>query len=149
MKLARMIVVSSLLAGCSTAPKPPELEAFEKIQAQSSPVEKARKRSPELVADSDQLLAKARKEWQSKDLEESRRDALMGSIKLKTALALAEQDQLKARIQTLSGQQAQAEEEYAGLSKDLTSENEKLALLTKYLKSAKFVEDVGVHKPRR
>jgi outer membrane protein OmpA-like peptidoglycan-associated protein len=64
----------------------------------------------------------------------------MAQVKLKTALALAEQDQLKAKIQTLSGQQAQAEEEYAGLAKDLTSENEKLALLQKYLEARKSAE---------
>jgi len=61
------------------------------------------------------------------------RDALIATIKLKSALAIYEQDQLKARIQTLSGQQAQAEEENAGLTKDLASEQEKLALLQKYV----------------
>ena len=58
----------------------------------------------------------------SSKLPESRSNALMAQIKLKTAIALYDQDQLKAHIQTLSGQQAQAEEEYTGLAKDLASE---------------------------
>ena len=44
---------------------------------------------------------RSREEWQSNDLEEARRDAIMANIKLKTALALMEQEQLKAKIQTL------------------------------------------------
>ena len=64
----------------------------------------------------------------------------MAQIKLKTALALLEQDQLKARIQTLSSQQAQADEEYAVLAKDLASEQEKLALVQKYLDTRKSAE---------
>jgi len=119
MKRMRIVVLSSLVAGCAAAPKPPELEAFEKLEAQTSPIERARKRSPELVADSDRLYERARKEWESKDLEESRRDALMGSIKLKTALALAEQDQAKARIQSADAAYAKSEEEYGRHAKEL------------------------------
>jgi len=79
----------------------------------------------------DTLGAKAREEWESNDLEESRRDALMAQIKLKTALALTEQDQMKARIQALSTQQADAEEELAGVTKDLASATEALELRRK------------------
>ena len=91
----------------------------------------AAKKSPDLIASSDRLGAKATEEWQSNDLEESRRDALMAQIKLKTALALTEQDQMKARIQVLSNQQADAEEELAGATKDLASANEALELRKK------------------
>jgi len=118
------------LGACATPPKPRELEAYEAVKKTPS-IADASKRAPDLVASSDRLGAKAREEWESNDLEESRRDALMAQIKLKTALALLEQDQLKARIQVLSGQQADAEEEYASASKDLAAVTEQLSLLKK------------------
>jgi outer membrane protein OmpA-like peptidoglycan-associated protein len=65
---------------------------------------------------------------------------LIATIKLKSALAIYEQEQLKAKIQSLSGQQAQAEEESAGLLKDLASEQEKLALLQKYVDARKTAD---------
>jgi outer membrane protein OmpA-like peptidoglycan-associated protein len=117
-------------AACATPPKPRELEAYEAVK-KTPGIADAAKRSPDLVASSDRLGTKARDEWQSNDLEESRRDALMAQIKLKTALAVWEQEQLKARIQALSSQQADAEEEYAGVAKDLNSMTEQLALLKK------------------
>jgi outer membrane protein OmpA-like peptidoglycan-associated protein len=125
----RPIIIVVLLAGCATAPKPPELEAFEKLQ--SSNYDAARKRSPEMVADSEKLLEQARKEWQSKDLEESRRDALMGAIKLKTALALVEQDRAKARTQSANKEIAKLDEEYGRLAKELATLMEQIGLLEK------------------
>src|SRR5581483_8696924 len=118
------------LVGCATPPKPRELEAYEAVKKSPS-VADAAKRAPDLVASSDRLGTRAHEEWESNDLEESRRDALMAQVKLKTALALLEQEQLKARIQVLSGQQADAEEEYANVAKDLAAVTEQLALLTK------------------
>jgi outer membrane protein OmpA-like peptidoglycan-associated protein len=132
-------VVAGALVGCATPPRPRELDAYEAIKRSGS-VQEAAKRSPDLVATSDKLGAKAREEWESNDLEEARRDALMAQIKLKTALALLEQDQLKGKIQSLSSEQAQAEEEYASVSKDLASETEKLHLLQKYLDARKTAE---------
>jgi outer membrane protein OmpA-like peptidoglycan-associated protein len=116
--------------GCATPPKPRELDAYEAVR-RAPGVGDAAKRSPDLVAASERLGTKASQEWQSNDLEESRRDALMAQIKLKTALAMLEQEQLKARVQALSGQQADAEEEYASVAKDLTSATEELNLLKK------------------
>ncbi len=124
------LIALTALAGCATAPKPPELEAFERIKSTPT-VAQAAKKSPDLVADSDRLYDKARKEWQDKDLEESRRDALMGAIKLKTALALAEQDQSRARSAAAGSDLAKVEEEYGRLAKELTALNEQIALMQK------------------
>jgi outer membrane protein OmpA-like peptidoglycan-associated protein len=109
--------------GCATPPQPRELAAYDALKKTSN-TQDAAKRAPDLMAMSDRLGAKATEEWQAGDLEESRRDALMAQIKLKTALALAEQDRLKAKIEKLSGDQAAAEEESAGVAKDLANETE-------------------------
>jgi outer membrane protein OmpA-like peptidoglycan-associated protein len=130
------VVLAGTLAACATPPKPRELEAYETIRRNANLIE-VKKRSPDLVDQSERRGNKATEEWQSNDLEDSRKDALLAQIKLKTAIALHEQDQLKAKIQMLSGQEAQAEEEYAGLAKDLASENEKVALAQKYVEARK------------
>jgi outer membrane protein OmpA-like peptidoglycan-associated protein len=124
------LLTSAAWLGCATPPKPRELEAFEGLRKNPS-VGDAAKKSPDLVATADRLGTKAGEEWHSNDLEESRRDALMANIKLKTALAVSEQEQLKARIQLLSSQQADAEEELGSVSKDLVAANEALTLRQK------------------
>jgi outer membrane protein OmpA-like peptidoglycan-associated protein len=128
-------------AGCATPPKPPELQALETLRATNQArLPDVAKRAPDLMAEADRRGAAAHDNWQSNDLPESRTNALMAQVKLKTAIALYDQDQLKAQIQTLSGQQAQAEEEYAGLAKDLQSEQEKVALLQKIVEGRKSAE---------
>jgi outer membrane protein OmpA-like peptidoglycan-associated protein len=129
----------ALAAACATPPKPRELDAFETLK-KSAGVADAAKRSPDLVASSDRLGNKAHDEWQSNDLEESRRDALMAQIKLKTALALLEQEQSKARIQALSREQADAEEELASVSKDLAAVTEQLTLMKKLVEARKVAD---------
>lgn len=122
--------------GCATPPRPRELDTYEALRKGAN-IQDASKRAPDLVASSEKLGTRASEEWQSNDLEESRRDALLAQINLKTALALVEQDQLKGRIQSVSTEEGQAQEELAGLSKDLASETEKLTLLQKYLDARK------------
>jgi outer membrane protein OmpA-like peptidoglycan-associated protein len=132
-------LAGALALGCATPPRPRELDAYDALKKGSN-LQDATKRAPDLVMSSDKLGAKATEEWESNDLEESRRDALMAQIKLKTALALTEQDRLKAKIERLSGQQAASEEELASVSKDLASETEKLTLLQKYLEARKSAD---------
>ena len=131
----------ALGAACATPPKPRELEALDNLRAANqAKLPEVAKRSPDLIAEADRRGNAAHDEWQSNDLDESRNNALMAQVKLKTAIALYDQDQLKGQIQTLSGQQAQAEEEYAGLAKDLASEQEKVALLQKYVDARKAAD---------
>jgi outer membrane protein OmpA-like peptidoglycan-associated protein len=124
------ITCALLVGACATPPKPRELESFEQLKA-SALAQAAQKRAPALVEDSDKLLAKARDEWDSNDLEESRRDALMGQIKLKTAIALVQQDQAKARYEAADGELKRTEEEYGRVNKELGQTNEAIALLEK------------------
>ncbi len=139
LKIAALALVAA--AGCATPPKPPELQALETLRAANqAKLPEVVKRAPDLMADADRRDAAAHDNWQSNDLPESRTNALMAQIKLKMAIALYDQDQLKAQIQTLSGQQAQAEEEYTGLAKDLTSEKEKVALLQKIVEGHQSAE---------
>jgi outer membrane protein OmpA-like peptidoglycan-associated protein len=143
-KSSTVTIAAALLAlgaGCATPPKPRELEALDNLRAANqAKLPEVTKRAPDLIAEADRRGAAAHDNWQSNDLDESRNNALMAQVKLKTAIALYDQDQLKAQIQTLSGQQAQAEEEYAGLGKDLASEQEKVALLQKYVDARNSAE---------
>ena len=118
--IVRIAGVAALVVACATPPKPRELDTYEALRKTAN-IQEAAKKSPSLIATSEKLGDKAREEWQSNDLEESRRDALMAHIKLKTALALLEQEQLKAKISTLSSEQARAQEEYTDLAEKLAS----------------------------
>jgi len=128
-----LLVLASIgaltLTACSTAPKPRELEAFETIKSQQSMYTQALKRAPQLVADAERSLQKSQEEWHGKNLEESRRDALMGQTKLKTAYALVEQDQAKVRIDAANASFGKTEEEYGRTAKDLALVTEQVNLL--------------------
>jgi outer membrane protein OmpA-like peptidoglycan-associated protein len=132
--MSRSLKLSSLslllITACAPPPKPTELEAFEKLK-QTPNLEAARRRAPEMTADAERRLARSEDEWRSNDLDKSRTDALMGSIELKTALALVEQDQSKARADKASGDLRVSEDEYSRVRKDLDATNEQIALLQK------------------
>jgi outer membrane protein OmpA-like peptidoglycan-associated protein len=139
--LLGLFLAGAVGAGCATPPKPRELEAYDNLRKTSEPkLPDITKRSPDLVAEADRRSTAAHEEWQSNDLDESRANALLAQIKFKTAIALYDQDQLKAQIQSLSSQESHAQEELSGLSKDLASEQEKLALLQKYVDARKTAE---------
>lgn len=127
----RILLALPIVAlGCATVPKPPELESLERLRS-TPEAAAAQKSSPDLVSSSDKLHAQSTKRWQSKDIEESRRDALMSAIKLKTAMALAEQGQSRARSAAAEKELTKSEEEYGRLAKELTALTEQIALMQK------------------
>src|SRR5258708_3769235 len=123
-------VILLIASACSTRSKPSELEAFERIR-QSGNYEAAKRRAPTLVGDADRLMAQALNEWQGGDLEDSRRDALLGQIKMKHALSIVEDEQARARASSAGGALAVSDEEYGRLAKELTALNEQIALMQK------------------
>jgi outer membrane protein OmpA-like peptidoglycan-associated protein len=135
------LALAMVVAACATPPKPRELEAFDTLRKTNEfRLPDVSKRAPDLMAEADRRAAAARDNWQSNDLDESRANALLAQIKLKTALALYDQDQLKAQIQSLSADEARSQEELAAASKDLASEQEKLALVQKIVDARKAAE---------
>jgi outer membrane protein OmpA-like peptidoglycan-associated protein len=119
-----------LALGCATPPKPPELDSFEKLRAAPAAAAAAKK-SPDLVSNADRWLARSQEEWKDNNLDESVNSALMGQIKLKQAMAVAELEQAKVRSATADTELERARDEHVRLEKDLASLNESLALLRK------------------
>jgi outer membrane protein OmpA-like peptidoglycan-associated protein len=124
--LAALVLCTAL--GCATAPKPPELDAFEKLRADPAAAAAAKK-SPDLVSNADHWLSRSQEEWKSNDLEESVNSALMGQIKLKQAMAVSELDRARVRSAAADADVERAKDEQARLDKDLAALNEQLALL--------------------
>src|SRR5262249_31008149 len=126
----RRLILIFLLVSCATPPKPRELDAFEKLRHDQY-MEDAKRRAPGLVDDAEKLFAKSKEEWESNNLDDSRRDALMGSIKLKTALAMVEQDRSKSHFTSSDNEYRKSEEEYGRVAKELAATNEQISLLEK------------------
>ena len=128
--LLRPSLALALLLGlaCATPPKPPELDAFEKLRADPSAAAAAKK-SPDLVSKADRWLARSQEEWKGNDLEESVNSALMGQISLKQAMAIADQDRAKVRSASADAELERAKDEQYRLEKDLAALNDNLALL--------------------
>ena len=98
-------------------------------------IQAAAKRHADLVSSSDQLLARSREQWQDNELSDARSSALMGQIKLKQALALADQESARQRIGAAETEIRTAQEEYARVQKELTAVNEQVALLKRLQES--------------
>jgi outer membrane protein OmpA-like peptidoglycan-associated protein len=122
------------LGACATPPKPTALVAYEDLKRDPS-AEEARKRFPDLMGASDQYGEHATKEWQSSNIEDATRAALMAEIKLKTALARTAQEQAKARLQTITADQTKADESLTSVEKDLAGLTEQLKLMEKNAQS--------------
>ena len=116
------------LGACATPPKPQALSAYEALQHDAN-MEETRRRFPDLVASAEQFGQKADKDWQSNDLDDSSKAALMAEIKLRTALARNDQERAKSQLSALTTDQAHADEALASVKKDLASVNEQVTLM--------------------
>jgi outer membrane protein OmpA-like peptidoglycan-associated protein len=120
--------LGATVLGCATPPKPPELEAFEKLRRDPA-VDAASKKNVDLASGADRLLARARDQWESNDLAEARHSSLLGQVKLKHMVAVGEQEQARKRIANADAEARMLADERARLEKDLSVLNEQLALL--------------------
>jgi len=128
--LAAPPAIALWLGACATPPKPTALVAYEDLRRDPA-IEETRKRFPDLVGASDQQGDRATKEWESNNIEDSTKAALLAEIKLKTALARNAQEASKARLTVLTSEQAKADETLASVTKDLASMTEAVSLMEK------------------
>lgn len=131
----RRTVLAALVAfSCGSPPKPREVSDLEDLR-KSRDAEPALKKAPILVNAADMHLDKAQKAWKDDELDESRRAAIIGIIKLRTAIELVKQDRARSRAKTAEAQAKKLSTEAEQLTRELDSEKKQIALLEK-LKAA-------------
>lgn len=113
---------------CATSPRLKEIVALEGLRADPRLSEPDRK-AFDLLAAADVLLVQASRAWEHGNDVQARRDALMGQIKAKTALALLDLEHLQDRSATLDAQLALSADEESRLDDQLATANEEIALL--------------------
>ena len=123
------------LAGCAPHARPQELVAFEKLRTDPMLSDDDR-RAFDLLAAADDLLVRVEGEWERHDVVGVHRDALMGQIKVKTALAILDAQRQRARIANLDTALSLAGDEQARLDDELETAREEVALLERF-RSAK------------
>lgn len=138
--LVMALGAGSLLVGCAPVPKPAALVSYEDLHRDPR-TEVTRKQFPDLVAGAEQLGQQAEKEWQSNNLDDSTRAALVAEIKLKIALARFDQAQARVRLQALKSDQAQADLTLAEVEKDLASTTEQVKLLQQLSEARRTAND--------
>jgi outer membrane protein OmpA-like peptidoglycan-associated protein len=77
-------------------------------------------------------LLRSEIDWDRHDKDATHRDALMGQIKMKTALAMIERQRATDRIAQLGTEQSLADDEYADLSDRLAVVHEQVALQERF-----------------
>jgi len=110
--MIRRAIIPSLvfLGGCGARTLPPEIVSLQALRTDPS-LTGPQKDAFYLLAEADDLLVRARGEWDHHSDERARRDALMGQIKMKTALAILEAERSKAKLVTLAIETSAAESE--------------------------------------
>ncbi|HVV17280.1 MAG TPA: OmpA family protein [Polyangia bacterium] len=136
-QLRRSILWCGVLAfaGCAARARAPELVAFEKLRNTPTLSDDDR-RAFDLLAAADDLFVRVEGEWERNDSASVRRDALMGQIKVKTALAILEAQHQRERIANLDAALVLARDEQSRLEEELETAREELALLERF-KAAK------------
>ncbi len=124
--LIGVAVLSAL--GCASTPKPRELVALEDLRTDPTLSDPDR-RAFDLLAAADSLLVQASRAWEHRDAYAARRDALMGQIKMKTALALLQAERSREKLAALDAELAISEDEEARLDAELATAEEEVALL--------------------
>ncbi|HVZ87534.1 MAG TPA: OmpA family protein [Polyangia bacterium] len=125
LSVATLILV---LVGCAATPKPKEILALEDLRANPTLSDPDRQ-AFDLLAAADALLVQASRAWERGNDYAARRDALMGQIKMKTALALLQAERSRARLGQLDEELAIAQDESARLDAQLATAQEEVALL--------------------
>lgn len=129
--MTRAIVALIFVAACGSAPpKPAELTTLEALR-RTSEAEASMEQSPDLVKEADIRQRRSKEAWQEEELEDSRREALIGWIKLKTAIATFERSEAERRIKAADASMVASEKEFARVNKDLLAAQEQIALLEK------------------
>lgn len=124
--LTAAVALSSL--ACAPLQRPSELAGLEKLETDPT-LSNADRSAYFLLAAANALLIRAEAEWERRDVHATRRDALMGQIKMKTALAMIQGERAAARLARLDTELALAKEEDADLSERLAVVNEEVVLL--------------------
>jgi outer membrane protein OmpA-like peptidoglycan-associated protein len=119
------------LGGCVPPPKLKEIVALEKLRDDPTLSDPDRK-AFDLLAAADGLLIQSLAEWEKRNLYEARRDALLGQIKLKTAVAILQAEASSRRIDQMDGELAIARDEQSHLDDQLASASEEVALLQRW-----------------
>jgi outer membrane protein OmpA-like peptidoglycan-associated protein len=130
-----------LSSGCASTPKPKEIVALEDLRSDPTLSEPDR-RAFDLLAAADALLVEASRAWEHHDAYAARRDALMGQIKMKTALALMQAERLGSHVRELDAELAISNDEAGRLESELLTEKEEVALLERLqsMKAATLAE---------
>jgi outer membrane protein OmpA-like peptidoglycan-associated protein len=126
--LALTVILTLSSLGCAARQRPKELVALEKLESDPTLTDTDRAAFNRLAA-ADALLLRAEIDWDHHDVYATRQDALMGQIKMKTAIAMIQSEHASARIAQLDTDLALANDEYGDLSDRLAVVNEEVALM--------------------
>jgi outer membrane protein OmpA-like peptidoglycan-associated protein len=116
---------------CASGPRPKELLALEHMRTDPT-LSDTDRQAFDLLAAADALLLRSEIDWDHHDRAATRRDALMGQIKMKTALAMIQRQRAADRAAQLGAEQAIANDEYADLTDRLAVVHEQVALLERF-----------------
>jgi outer membrane protein OmpA-like peptidoglycan-associated protein len=99
-------------------------------QLRSNPtLSESDRRAFDLLAAADDLMVRAEGEWERRNAQGARRDALTGQIEMKTALAILQVEHAQSRIAELDAELAVAQDEQARLDEQLATVSEETTLL--------------------
>jgi outer membrane protein OmpA-like peptidoglycan-associated protein len=127
-RCASLIFLWSAIAGCAARQRPKELVALEHLRSDPSLSESDR-HAFDLLAAADDLMVRAEGEWERRNAQGARRDALVGQIRMKTALAILQVEHTQSRIAELDAELAVAQDEQTRLDDQLATVSEETTLL--------------------
>ncbi|HEY4187187.1 MAG TPA: OmpA family protein [Polyangia bacterium] len=109
--IRRALIASLVLSlGCAGRALPPEIVSLQALRGDPS-LTGTQKLAFDRLAAADDLLVRARGEWDSHADERARRDAIMGQIQMKTALAILQGERAKERLATIAVESGAADSE--------------------------------------
>ncbi len=130
-KRSVVVLVLAGMVGCATPPKLNEIVALERLRQDPTLSDPDRK-AFDLLAAADALLIQSLSEWDHRDLYEARRDALIGQIKLKTAVAILQSEAASRKIAQQEAELSIAQDEESRLEEQLAFAREEVDLLQRW-----------------
>jgi outer membrane protein OmpA-like peptidoglycan-associated protein len=134
------LIVAAALVGCATVPKPQELLDLE-VMREAKDYEDAKDKQPDLTQESDDAHKKSVGAWEDEELELAKHWALLGTIKLRTALSLIKQETARQRMEAARKELAQVTEEHQDLTAKIKETDEQLELVAQLSAARKAAKE--------
>ena len=136
MKILMLVLGTIALVGCAIIPKPQELVDLEAMR-ETREYRRAEEDHPELIDESKAAQKKSVTAWEEEEIDKAKHWATLGTIKVRTALAIMNQKVAKEKAEAGRKELTEVQQEEEAVAAKISETEEQLALVAQLAEARK------------